>query len=134
MIDIKELRVGAHVEYGGKRCLVTWIFGKAVDLRIGSDNKTISSASINPISITAELLQELGFENISCDCSEAPDGTLWRKDFYDKRYMYLKILDDYNVVRVKSRQCAFDILHFKYLHELEAFVYLTTKQELIKED
>lgn len=132
MIDIKELRVGAHVEYGGKRCLVTWIFGKAVDLRIGSDNKTISGASIDPIPITTELLRELGF---------TPDGTPFEEWHTELDGYPIRVMQGYSNRAEQEWSVHIDSWDYDtigsadvaYLHQLEGIIYLCTNEELIKE-
>ncbi len=142
-IDIKELRIGSHILAGGararvidihKKCLETENFPYQVFVEGISPEDGIKKVvggmcdGIDPVPITPELFEELGFERFS-----ERDETYWAKNLDNRMYLYATKKDDIYVARIKSFYYAYDIFHFKYLHELEGFVYLTTKQELIKE-
>lgn len=69
-VDVKQLRIGSHVMWNGKRRKVDAITEDSIAFRIAdTEQKMYDSAtieSVEPIAITPELLKELGFE--------------WRKD------------------------------------------------------
>lgn len=131
MIDIKELHIGSHVRIGGKICRIAAI--DALNGQIGIDAYTMDAKGVKhpfgykiedvePIPITEELLTELGFE-----CIARYNESWWQRG--NKR---IKIKGNY--VEVEVYQGFYDATwRCVYLHELEAFLYLTTKTELIKE-
>ena len=124
-IDIKELHIGAHISINGERVRIEQI---ATDY-IGFKHKEGDYSGyppdrdrIEPIPITEELLSELGFE-----CIARYNESWWQRG--NKR---IKIKGNY--VEVEVYQGFYDATwRCVYLHELEAFLYLTTKTELIKE-
>ena len=134
MIDPKTLHIGSHVMVNGVRVRVTAIESHLTGTVLGycatidGDKFTCGSLSINdgvePIPITAELLTELGFLKMEEHCSVS----VWmrrdiRIDFYGTRITAM-VGNDYNKCKINP---------IYYLHELEAFLCLTTKTELIKE-
>lgn len=142
-IDPKELRIGSHYYNDGyvKPVIgrITSINGRIYrpddmtvgliyDMPLDEDSDPYESTmaiNLEPIPITEDLLKELGFK---------PYDTCWRKDLDDEQYVVVKIRNEYNTARVKTKGiCAYNIFHFKYLHELESFVYMTTQQELIND-
>lgn len=137
MIDPKELRVGAHVDCKGSRYEVSGIIGDIVALIVkrhplkGCEIEYFPSDYISPIPLTPELLTEIGFELI-----KDHGGVLEYKheaitiQFWGER-IGLRILVGAEEERSKRGMAVFSI---RYLHELEAFVYLATKTELIKSD
>lgn len=120
MVDPKELRIGAHVEYDGERYYVSIIatFGNLKDcVTLKNIYRTIASADcdkIQPIPLSPELLTELGFE--------LDYGGFWFNDF-------LEIEQDKEWWSVN---CGGKYFAVQYLHQLENLVYQTTKNELIK--
>lgn len=143
MIDPKTLHIGSHVMVNGVRARVIRIDepkdehemppctllrfkalsnGKWYDCGCPAD-----SGKVEPIPITAELLTELGFLKME----EHGSMSVWlthniRIDFDDTRIAAMVGNEnDY------TNRCTISPIH--YLHELEAFLYLTTKTELIKE-
>lgn len=130
MIDPKELRVGATVSIGGKMQRVAAI--DALNGQIGIDAYTTDAKGVKhpfgykvedvePIPITEELLRELGFEIKE----EFGNVSAWKKD-----NLIVKIIGERKVVSFVDKMHSLETC---YLHELEAFVYLATKTELIKE-
>lgn len=79
---------------------------------------------LDPIPITEELLTELGFGFFN--------NTEW---IYDDNNMEITLNKDesdyWELLVVNYKEHLDSNTHVKYLHELEAFVYLTTKQRLI---
>ena len=131
MIDINTLHIGSTVGIGGKMQRVSAI--DALNGQIGIDAYTTDAKGVKrpfgfkiedvePIPITEELLTVLGFEYTSHDF-----GMWWEKKI-GKHNCEVDVRNDKWYVLVKG--CDFE---FNYLHELEAFLYLTTKTELIKE-
>ena len=134
MIDIRELRIGNHVLYDGKRVKIDQIsqFGNIglVDITC----TLVSPKDLSPIPITEELLKELGFE----EEKEPEEG--WD---YGIEKVFSKEYDaplecEYPFVSVAQYQRGLYHLqvegttaYVRYLHELQGYVYLTTKKELI---
>ena len=142
MIDPKTLYIGSHVMVDGVRARVIRIDEPKDEHEIPpctllrfktlSDGKwydcggPADSGKVEPIPITAELLTELGFEL---------GNSIWRKMLNPEQCIYLcgdDSLGNYDV-RIHVAPCGFSSFECTYLHELEAFLYLTTKTELIKE-
>lgn len=83
----------------------------------------VSIESVEPIPLTAELLEELGFE----DCSKKRWHTQdWDKRFGDGLYVSFSAVGDGVYWRVqhsnKTMECGNTIC--RYLHEAEAFLAL----------
>ncbi len=140
MIDIKELRIGSHILAGGvrarvidihKKCLETENFPYQVFVEGFSpddgEKKVVGgmSENLDPIPLTAELLQELGFETLA----QSGSMSSWARDD-----IYISIVGECVSARIVNDKNDLYISSIRYLHELEVFVYLTTKQGLIKED
>ena len=130
MIDPKELRIGAHISVTNERVVVDEITNNSLVAYITPDGNWEACSPdedwIEPIPITDELLTELGFLKME----EHGSVSVWlrrniRIDFYDTRIVAMVGNEnDY------TDRCTISPIH--YLHELEAFLYLTTKTELIK--
>lgn len=121
-IDIKELRVGAHVSIGGERREVFGLgCGRVSYLPhpLSSIAESVLAEEVEPIPITEELLTELGFHEV--------------KDTYfsDWHNGWLKITN--NTGQAKPYWVYNGFIKLYYLHQLEALYYATTKTELIKE-
>lgn len=126
MIDIKTLRIGSHVAICGNRQRITAI--DSLNGQIGIDAyKTDENGvkhpigykveDVEPISITPELLAELGFQY--------RDNTYWERWF----------LGGFDIER-KEGSSYFDYnseIRLEYLHELENIYDLIYGVELIKE-
>lgn len=131
MIDVRELRIGSHFHIGGVWRRVTGMnghTGRLVGRMLDKDGKVCDDVyraeDIEPIPITEELLAELGF----LMTEKHGSVSVWmirniRIDFYGKQITAM-VGNDYN-------KCT--IYPICYLHELETFLYQTTKKELIKE-
>lgn len=153
-LDIKTLRTGSTVLYKGERVEVWSIekecgcYGITVHNKAKKyeDNMFHSSKEpyliqtgvkrLDPIPITEELLRELGFEY----------GTDWNR--YSRKYYLGKndVGEDtyYEIIMNRwNDKWIISIFHYyiicetillssvKYLHELEQFVFMTCKTELI---
>lgn len=143
-MDIRELRIGNSVLVNGVRAkiidihkdVLNWdkspyrIFVEGISPETGKLMQ-VGGYEFDPIPITEELLKELGFEE---DTSEEID-----RRYYSKVYdLWLEPCEDMlvqmllNAIDGKTWQCITGGMAFvKYLHELENFVYLTNKKELI---
>lgn len=143
MIDIKQLRVGTHINIGGKRHCVSNIDALNGQIGIGayktgSDGVKHAIAykieDAEPIPITAELLKEIGFKLFS-DFDFRTGGTLDTGDYYiivtDDEYHYwqCQITERFGLKDNIVICCGFNTLH-----QLENIVYNATETELIKED
>lgn len=160
MIDPKTLHIGSHVMVNGVRARVIRIDepkdeheippctllrfkafsnGKWYDCGSPAD-----SGKVEPIPITAELLTELGFEK------EIIDAWNPKTRYVDAEYaklkasgeklivpritiQYINVTNPFWSVSAYGENMEDNKMAVRYLHELEAFLYLTTKTELIKE-
>lgn len=129
MIDIRELRIGNHVLFNDEPVQVEALDISELDPFVKHYANAIKWHHISeykPIPITEELLKELGFNN-------GWQGTF---DEYEitvtEQWEFGYSMGAYNVSIknvLKSSHIAM-VDGIKYLHELEQFVYLTTKKEL----
>lgn len=124
-VDVKQLRVGSHINLCGDRQHIAAI--DALNGLIGIDayktdengvkhSLSYKAEDIEPISITPALLKELGFK-----CTDKGRIQSWWRDFFCLDYLGGK--GYYN----------FGAIHLKYLHELESLFYMLYGVELIKE-
>lgn len=126
MIDIKTLRPGLHVSVDGERKEVKSVSNPWIFL---DDNKPYHGDELDPIPLTAELMQELGFEQ---EETSNPDSIKLRKgdvtlsSLYTQTSWKLEIDSDEDYL-------IYILTTIKYLHELEQFIYLTNGKELIEE-
>ena len=137
-IDPKELRIGSHVLYNGKLMIVCRISGavQGADISLIEPTevaiyKDVWACYIEPIPITEELLTELGFEKTDIRGKE-----YWRKPYKEIPnfvnifiVVYKSAIDGEYGVECNGNSNT----SIEHLHELENFVYMTTKQELIKD-
>lgn len=122
MIDIRTLTIGSHVSVDGKRVRVCGITQRKIgyhhpDERPDAHLRYARIHEVEPISITAGLLAELGFQY--------RDNTYWERWF----------LGGFDIER-KEGSSYFDYnseIRLEYLHELEDLYYLIYGQELIKD-
>lgn len=133
MIDPKTLHIGSHILVNGVRVEIECITN---DSQIGyylpnyDDWEACSPDRdwVEPIPITEELLTELGFVNTS-----STRRIVYTKGCeYDGMWAEVRNLKDRWEVFVSDNDWDGRIV-VRYLHELEQFLYLTTKTELIKE-
>lgn len=127
-LEVKELRIGNHVLYEGERVKIDQIqlFG---DIGLVDITYTLVSPNdLSPIPITEELLTEFGFEKNNTDLDL--DYEKFPKDGLG---IFIKVIKE-NLIRVGIWDNVIkkgDML-CQYLHELETFVFITTKKELLK--
>lgn len=128
MVSIKELRIGNHVLWNGERVKVDEIsIGGAVGLirQDGSDWFGYDAFRLEPIPITEELLTELGFEK------EYDLHFDYVKKFENELSLFITLHSN-GCMRIEvwdnTKHRGNMICH--YLHELETFVFMTTKKEL----
>lgn len=157
MIEPKTLHIGSHVMVDGVRARVTDIETNydslgATLLRfcavIDGEKRTCGAFSyrdgVEPIALTSELLTELGFEKETLQTRPKP--TI---QYVDAEYAKLKASGEKLIVpRITIQyinvtnpfwsvsaygEMGDNRMAVRYLHELEQFLYLTNKTELIKE-
>lgn len=125
-IDIKTLRIGAHISVGGKRHRITAI--DSLNGQIGieaymTDENCVKYPhgykveDVEPISLTSELLTELGFEYKDKGCW----SHWWKGNFHLTRRGESPYWDYEGDISVQ------------YLHELENLYYLIYETELIQD-
>ncbi|MDE7346067.1 MAG: hypothetical protein K2N48_04905 [Muribaculaceae bacterium] len=137
MIDPKTLHIGSHVSISSKRRRIDFI--DKSNGQVGFDEDRTDDKGwkqpfcfriedVEPIPITAELLTELGFTNTS-----STRRIVYTKGCeYDGLWVEVRTLKDRWEVFVSDNDWD-GKMAVRYLHELEQFLYLTTKTELIKE-
>ena len=136
-VDIKSLRIGSHVNLCGKRQCITAI--DALNGLLGIDAyKTDENGvkypigykveDVEPISITPELLKELGFENTSC----TRRTTYTKGCEYDGFWIEFRNLKDRWDLFVSNNNLD-GRTPVRYLHEAESFLGLYNI-ELINEN
>lgn len=137
-MDIKELRIGNSVLCNGVRAKVIDIHRDILNSQKSSYRVFVEGISpetgkltqvggyeFDPIPITEELLKELGFEKSETN-----------------QYDWYKHIDDFSIfIKIFKRgRCRAEVYsEFSHhgnmvcynLHELEQFVFMTTKKELI---
>lgn len=142
-VDIKQLRIGSHINLCGNRQRITAI--DALNGLIGIDAyKTDENGvkhplgykveDIEPIRITPEILTEIGFKYHEYD-----NGKLWEWRFSDlyKAYGYLEFDEDTTTIwrgrlwHMKEVEMEFKA---EFLHELENIFYMFYGVELINEN
>lgn len=127
MIDINTLHIGSHILYNGKRERVRGL-DEDNGLIIRFPAEYVLANEVESIPITEELLKELGFVNTS-----STRRIVYTKGCeYDGLWVEVRNLKDRWEVFVSNNDWDGRIV-VRYLHELEQFLYLTTKTELIKE-
>ena len=155
MIDPKTLHIGSHVKYYDKIHRVFAIDERKqqVELCVYATNTNRISRStlcgvesINPIPITAEILTELGFEKVTLQTRPKPiiqyvDAESIKAQAKDLNVrvvpritiQHINVRNPFWSVSAYGEDMEDNKMAVRYLHELEAFLYLTTKTELIKE-
>lgn len=134
-VDIKQLRIGSHVEVDGVRRAVFGLgCGRVSFLPHPTSSVTFSvlASEIEPILITPELLVELGFEKDG-------DTFVMREKTESDNILSRTYIGVTMICGMHFRIEACDAvtvcgnLIVSYLHELESFIYLTLGKELIEE-
>ena len=135
MIDVKALQIGNKVSYEGNLVEVATvhitetvgIFGESKDFIV-----PVSCKDIEPIEVTEELLQKIGFHSKEIFVSEvsSPWFMLNLNEFNIK-------IDNYSTCKDKRWSCQIDddeellgSFDFNYLHELQNGIRLITKGDL----
>lgn len=132
MVDIKTLRIGSHVLVDGKRERVRGLDEDNV-LIIRFPAEFVMVNEFEPISITPEILTEIGFKYHEYD-----NGKLWEWDLPDgyKDYGYLEFDEETTTIwrgrlwSTKEIEVEFKV---EYLHDLENIFYMFYGVELINE-
>ena len=127
-IDINTLRIGSHILCNGNRERVRGLEEDG-GLIIRFPAEYVLASEVEPIRITEELLTELGFEK--------RESGSFAKGYAPDSWIFITLyatneLCKVNIFPSDPRKEASSVLGC-YLHELELFLYLTTKTELIKE-
>lgn len=111
-VDIKQFRIGSHILVDGKRERIRGL-DEDNGLIVRFPAEYVNANDVEPIAITAELLDELGFECID-------RGLYWRKGYFKVYHNFLSVYWSHETIR------------FRHLHELENLYYLIYGTELIK--
>lgn len=141
-VDIKQLRVGSHVEVNGVRARVIELVEKHLynlpwamyAATIDGEYRTCGGFLQNaePIAITPELLVEFGFVYHKYD-----NCKLWEMEFKDGFHSHLNLEydDERNCFNLNCWDCKELVvdIHCEFLHELENWVYLVYGKALIEE-
>lgn len=132
MIDINTLTIGSHVLFNGERVEIEGIskIGLVYGVKTINDETWYHPDDLDPIPITEELLTELGFEKGG---SNAYTKYFCESEYFE-RVIQCCFLNDYRstwTITYWDDDNRDYHIGAEYLHELEAFVYLTTKQRLI---
>lgn len=148
MIDVKELRIGSHIEHDGKRRRIDYINcnGEIGEIYISNPKWSQEVRAeehskhnwccnqVNPIPLTKDLLIELGFES-----DKAIDGFIAKR--IDRNFVCIQFDTDGKMISAgtvnldaKSGHASriYGDIGYKYLHQLENFVYLAIGKELIE--
>lgn len=134
MIDVKELRIGNHVaNKKGQRVKVVQLPGEMNAQMLclcESENDGVVGydSDFAPIPLTAELLQELGFE-------KREGSLIWGRTFDKNCYVsFSPFEDDCWSLSVTPKDYRKRIVVFvSNLHEAENIVWFTLHKELIEE-
>lgn len=143
MIDISELHIGSHVLFNGARIEVSTLdalngfIGMKEHCGVDADGMKFAIAytpdEFDPIPITEELLKELGFVLQDVDEIELWNKTIIPKECNDplisKFGISLRVFRYCGGWQVETNPS--NGLKVNFLHEMESFVYLTTKKRLI---
>lgn len=156
-VDIKQLRIGSHVEVNGVRARVIELVEKHLQNQpwamyaatIDGEYRTCGGflRDAEPIAITSELLVELGFvKRNRCDNNKTYYIDAASAEQMEKTRLVIPQIEllDYSEighpelweVKILSIDNGFAVDHkttVRYLHELENFIYLTLGKELIEE-
>lgn len=149
-IDPKELRIGSHILVNGVRVEIECITNNS---QIGyylpnyDDWEACSPDRdwVEPIPTTEELLTEEGF--VKDEVPTYPIITIRFIDAESAKYkvtqdmlvlpriaiQYIETPNPYWIADVYDGYTVYNRMDIRYLHELEAFLYLINKNELIKE-
>lgn len=162
MIDPKELRIGSHVMVDGVRARVIRIdepkdeheippctllrFKALANGKWYDCGGPADADRVEPIALTAELLEELGFEKVTLQTRPKPiiqyvdaESIKAQAEDLDVRVVpritiqHINVRNPFWTVSAYGEDMEDNRMAVRYLHELEAFLYLATKTELIKE-
>lgn len=144
-IDIKSLRIGSHILVNGVRARVEQLSTLRYDKneafhllvrgispdtgKVGEVGCFVNDEAVEPIAITSELLKELGFGYLH----KSPDDfKKLDKGFLIKFYRIRDSQDnEWRIIAEGRDGVDYGQILCRYLHEAEAFLYLTTQTELI---
>lgn len=122
-VDVKQLRIGSHILVNGKRERVRGL-DEDNGLIIRFPAEYVMASEAEPISLTPELLTELGFEEDKTDIVKRVGGYFIY--FHQINNLRWRVsLEEENCTNYGNTLC-------RYLHEAEVFLALHGV-ELIKE-
>lgn len=127
-INVKNLTIGSHVSVDGKRVRVCGITKRKIgchpDGRPDAHLRYARACTVDPIPLTTDLLEEIGFEKGNTDIVKRDNG----------HYIcFHKIRNDRWRVSLEDDNCTYHGSTLcRYLHEAEAFLALHNI-ELIKD-
>lgn len=139
MIDIKSLRIGSHVSFGGERVKVIGIGSSGLIEFKNTDGDLfrVLVDDVEPIAITAELLKELGFKTKN----QKYNTKCWRRTEIPQEGRRLPSIEFITFWLYRNGYCKIhyrmdfmniNVIVCRYLHEAETFLALHGV-ELIKE-
>ena len=145
-IDLKQLRIGSHVEMFGKRQKITALYAPQGQIGIDAFKEGVDGTkhpiayetdTFKPIKVTNKLLEEMGFKPTE-NCFRPANYILSREIIgFDVLVLYWgdkrESDTEWNVQITNAKDNLVLDADFTYLHELETYVYLTTGEELIKD-
>ena len=146
MVYPEEIRVGNFVQYNpygvdeGTEIIPLQI--EAIFARIGIEGyyylndgfeNTYTYASVDPITITPEWLERLGFF-LASDCDDA-DMIIYQADEWGSKFMNIVPVGDYYSVSLHeellhTNEATVNLAHIKYIHQLQNLFFALTGQEL----
>ena len=127
-VDIKTIRIGSHIIVDGNRERVRGL-DEDNGLIVRFPAEYVNASEVEPIPLTSELLEELGFEKEPNVDRKRHFDYLWTKKDGDSDVCWLYGEKD-NFFLLQSG--AFGQLNVKFLHEAESFLALHGV-ELIKD-
>lgn len=115
-VDVKTLRIGSHILVDGKRERVRGL-DEDNGLIVRFPAEYVNASEVEPIPLTSELLEELGFRK--------EDGfmRLWNKDD-NGRFSYIEFSAIGDKWRLYPSGADGGNIVVRYLHEAEAFLAL----------
>lgn len=154
-LDIRELRIKNHVMYNGERCRVEHLDDRCVGFDDSVKFTFVEPNEIDPIPLTPELVEELGFEKRELEkdgterlsysrplkgiyqdpkCKEFVQECLANpelaKEFLEHNLCSLFHYENEEKKKKWMLICERGSIYVSYLHELENMYYYLTGREL----
>jgi hypothetical protein len=120
MIDTKELRIGnllAPLGFDVSTCIVTGVSNDGIFVDGVPGMRLLDYSEVEPITITPEWLERLGFEKIE----HRIEGTIYKKNWL--RFTGYGAVTDWRGGAISSE-------HVIYIHQLQNLYHALTGEEL----